>query len=65
MRKNVAVSLQRPGSGKIRIVGRFYRLRSAELFIERRMKRDPEGVARGDYGIDAPECIVNKPRRKR
>jgi hypothetical protein len=64
MKKNVAVTLERPGSKRVRVLRRFYRLRSAELFIEQRMKRDPQGVERGDYGIDAPERIVNKRRHK-
>lgn len=61
----VFVTLQRPGSNKIRTLERFLRLRSAENFIAEREKTDPKGVHRGDYGIDAPEEVVNPRRRRR
>lgn len=62
--RRVFVTLERPGSTKIRTLKRFLRVRSAENFIAMREKRDPKGVHRGDYGIDAPEEVVN-PRRRR
>ena len=34
-------------------------VKAAEDWIAARMKVDPAGVARGDYGIDAPEEKVN------
>lgn len=64
MKRNVVVTLERPGAGKVRVLARFRMLRSAENFIARREVRDPVGVHRGDYGIDAPEHVIN-PRRRR
>lgn len=61
-RRNVVVTVERPGSNRIRRLLRCRMLRTAEKFIARRAIRDPIGVARGDYGIDAPEHVVN-PRR--
>ena len=53
--KCVSVVVLRPGSKKAEVLGRFYTVAEAEAFIAGKEKSDPEGVFRGDYGIDAPE----------
>ena len=45
-------------------IQRFATLEEGEAFISEIAKTDPEGVANGDYYVDAPEEMVN-PRRKK
>jgi|GEM_PF-3378619 len=54
----VAVTYAPPGIDP-RVVARFNTLKEAEDWIESESASDPAGVARGDYGIDAPELMVN------
>lgn len=51
----VTVSLMRPGTNMARVIFRCRTVRQAEKFIAEREKRDPDGVHRGDYGVDATE----------
>jgi hypothetical protein len=52
-KREAVVTLARPGEIRSRTLARFTTVRRAERFIAKREKRDPEGVHRGDYGIDA------------
>ena len=65
----VYVTLARPGATRARIIYRCMSVRAAERFIAAREQRDPKGVHRGDYGIDATEraeAIYQRgPRRRR
>lgn len=54
-RRQVAVTLTRPGAKRSRILKRFSTVRQAERYIAQRERIDPTGVHRGDYGIDASE----------
>lgn len=56
----VAVSYLHPESARAAILARFPGVPEAESWIARQAKRDPAGVARGDYGIDAPERLTGK-----
>jgi hypothetical protein len=51
--REAIVTLTRPGAKRGRRLASFTTVRKAEKFIEKREERDPEGVHRGDYGIDA------------
>ena len=62
-RRPVAISRFRPGSDRVEILARLATLEAAESWIETRSAVDREGVERGDYGIDAPESMVNGPRK--
>lgn len=59
----VAVSYQHKGKGRVAILARFPGVPEAEAWITRQAARDPAGVERGDYGIDAPESLVNPSRK--
>ncbi len=54
-RREATVTLERPGSSRVRVLRRFTTIRRAERYITECEKRDPAGVWRGDYGIDATE----------
>jgi hypothetical protein len=51
--REAIVTLARPGATRLRNLARFTTVRQAERYIEKREVRDPVGVHRGDYGIDA------------
>ena len=61
----VYVVLLRPGAARSRTIYRCMSIRAAEQFIAARERRDPEGVHRGDYGIDASERAEAVYQRKR
>lgn len=52
-KREAIVTLERPNTGTTRTLARFTTVRRAERYIAQREKRDPVGVHRGDYGIDA------------
>lgn len=52
-KREAIVTLTRPGATRARRLASFTTVRRAERFIGARETRDPVGVARGDYGIDA------------
>lgn len=55
-KREAVVTLTRPGrTACSRVIFRATTVRRCEREIKRRAKRDPDGVARGDYGIDASE----------
>lgn len=58
-KKPVAVTLFRPKSTQVRVLKRFDKVQEAEDFIGQKTVTDPDGVYRGDYGIDAPESMIN------
>lgn len=49
------VFVTREESGAIINLARFETVVEAEEYIAKRESVDPDGVAAGDYGIDAPE----------
>lgn len=51
-KREAVVTLLRPGAKRARVLARFTTVRRAEEYIAEREKRDPDGVHRGDYGID-------------
>jgi hypothetical protein len=58
-RKPVAVSHFVEGMTRQYILTRVNTIKEAEDWIAEREQIDPEGVHRGDYGIDAPEEMIN------
>lgn len=58
------VAIVDESGGAIRVVGLFATVAEAEAWIADAEKREPEKVHRGDYGIDAPEEMVNPPIRE-
>ena len=62
MKREVCVTKE---GAKRRVVRRFNTIRQAERFITRLERRNPEGVHRGDYGIDASECADARYQRLR
>lgn len=62
----VAVTLERPGAAEVELLARFASIAAAEDFLATSATIDPDMLAAGNYGVDAPEDLVNpapKPRR--
>ena len=55
----VAITLERPGAGEIEMIGRFATVEEAENFLGESATIDPDLLVAGNYGIDAPEEMVN------
>lgn len=65
-KREAAVTLLRPWTNRVRTVARFTTIKRAEAYIAKREKRDPDGVHRGDYGIDAtPRAMAEYDRLRR
>lgn len=53
------VAVTHEKDGEIRVLVRVPTIQAAENFIALQEAIDPAGVHAGDYGIDAPEEMVN------
>jgi hypothetical protein len=53
--REAVVTLMRPGAEQTIRLASFTTVRKAEQYIGQCERHDPEGVHRGDYGIDASE----------
>lgn len=68
MLKPVAVTLEIPGAkpGEIgqEVVARFDTIAEAEDYLATSAAIDPDRLEAGDYGIDAPEEMINPPKAR-
>lgn len=53
---------ENPIDGKFPVISRHFTIEEAEQFLATSATIDPRQLARGGYGIDAPENMVNPPR---
>lgn len=59
--KPVAVTLETQGQDELEELARFNTIKEAEDFIAKDPSIDPVRREAGDYGIDAPEEMINGP----